>query len=186
MKRRFSAQQLFALRNQIPIDILIQDVLAMPTERSDGYFRFSCPLCDRFHTTVYFKDNLARCFDCQKNFNPIDMVMYRQKISFVQSVDFLNQLAIKKPQLKSEPRCAHHRQAPTSPPTSHRGSSRLSTAGANHNTAHRIGQILSEVMTADPPQSWPQQNIADYRNLLRRIEILEQKVAMLIQLSSPK
>jgi len=50
MSRRFSPQLLFELRNHIPIDVLIENVLAMPTTGSEKYFRFSCPICSGFHT----------------------------------------------------------------------------------------------------------------------------------------
>jgi len=32
---------------------------------------------------------LARCFDCKKNFNPIDMVMTVGKCSFIEAVEKL-------------------------------------------------------------------------------------------------
>jgi hypothetical protein len=51
--------------------------------------RFRCPLCCNFHTATNHKTNLARCFDCKKNFNPIDMVITVGNCGFVEAVKFL-------------------------------------------------------------------------------------------------
>jgi len=96
MKRRFSAQELYELRNLIPIDLLIKNQLVIPIRKSEGLFRFLCPLCGGFQTATNPKTNLARCFGCKENFNTIDMVMLCRKIDFVESVRFLKNLAEKK------------------------------------------------------------------------------------------
>ena len=89
MKRRFSSQELFELRNHIPIDDLITRCLALPSKISGGFFRFLCPLCSGYQTATNPKTNLARCFSCERNFNPIDMVMICRKMNFVESVKYL-------------------------------------------------------------------------------------------------
>jgi hypothetical protein len=89
MKRRFSAQHLYELRNLIPIDSLIEKYLMIPCKISEGFFRFLCPLCGEFQTAVNPGTNLARCFWCEKNFNTIDLVMLEKNKNFVQSVKFL-------------------------------------------------------------------------------------------------
>jgi hypothetical protein len=89
MKRRFSAQQLYQLRNFISIDVLIEKKLLIPCKQSEGFFRFLCPLCGEFQTATMKKTNLARCFRCEKNFNTIDMVMLCTNTDFVESVKFL-------------------------------------------------------------------------------------------------
>jgi len=89
MKRRFSPVLLKRLRNDIPIDTLIEDVLKIPAKRSEGYLRFVCPLCSDSHTATSPRTNLARCFRCEKNFNPIDMVMAVNKYGFIDAVQFL-------------------------------------------------------------------------------------------------
>ena len=76
------------LRNDIDIDLVIKR-LRLETRNSQKIFRFRCPLCHGFHTATNPKTNLARCFDCQRNFNPIDMVMAASARSFVQTVEFL-------------------------------------------------------------------------------------------------
>ena len=85
MKRRFSADELFELRNSIPIDTLIKELLAIPAKTSEGFLRFLCPKCHEFQTATNPSTNLARCFHCGKNFNPIDMVMLVKESSFIES-----------------------------------------------------------------------------------------------------
>lgn len=81
------------LRNEIPITILISDILELPNKISEGYFRFLCPLCSEFETATNPKTNLARCFRCQQNFNPIDMVMIVKRVNFTEAVEYLNEIA---------------------------------------------------------------------------------------------
>jgi hypothetical protein len=87
--RRFSDQQLYALRNHIPIGTVIEKILRTPSKISHGTYRFRCPLCSEFNTAINAATNLARCFDCKKNFNPIDFVIAAQKIGFVEAVSML-------------------------------------------------------------------------------------------------
>jgi len=89
MRRRFSSQELFALRNHISIDDVIGKCLMLPSKFSEGFFRFLCPLCNEFQTATNPKTNLARCFRCERNFNTIDMVMICRKMNFVESVKYL-------------------------------------------------------------------------------------------------
>jgi len=84
-----SKQTLFALRNNIPIDAVIKDFLNWPCKFYEGYFRFLCPICSEFVTATNPKTNLARCFRCEKNFNPIDMVMCVNDCNFLNAVKFL-------------------------------------------------------------------------------------------------
>lgn len=89
MTHRFSSRQLTYLRNQVPISRVIEALPQLAT-RGDGK-RFECPLCHGFNTSVNAEPNLARCFECRKNFNPIEFVMYQLQISFVESVKWLMQ-----------------------------------------------------------------------------------------------
>ncbi len=89
MTRRFSSQELFELRNHIPIDTLIERRLMLPSKTSEGFFRFLCPVCQEFQTATNPKTNLARCFRCERNFNAIDLVMICRNMSFVESVTYL-------------------------------------------------------------------------------------------------
>lgn len=92
MAKRYSKKVLRMLRNEIPIAILICDLLKMPNKLSEGYFRFLCPLCSEFNTATNQKTNLARCFRCEKNFNPIDMVMHVKRVGFIDAVEYLDEI----------------------------------------------------------------------------------------------
>lgn len=76
------------LRNDIDIDLVIS-LLRLEKRHSDKILRFRCPVCHGFHTATNPKTNLARCFDCRLNFNPIDLVMAATAQSFVETVEFL-------------------------------------------------------------------------------------------------
>ncbi len=86
MTRRFTSRELFVLRNDIPIDGLIEKHLFIPIERAGDRLRFACPICSGFDTSIKKEINLARCFACGENFNTIDMVMHHMSIDFVESV----------------------------------------------------------------------------------------------------
>ena len=90
--RRFSGEELYQLRNLIRIDLLIDLERGVPCRETGGIFRFLCPLCREFQTATNAKTNLARCFRCECNFNPIDMVMIVKGLLFVNSVRYLQQL----------------------------------------------------------------------------------------------
>ncbi|MCP4142119.1 MAG: DNA primase [Chloroflexi bacterium] len=91
MKRRFSDHELYVLRNDVRIDILIETKLNIPNKIREGFFRFLCPRCGEFNTATNPETNLARCFSCNKNFNTIDMVMAARKLNFVKSVQLLKE-----------------------------------------------------------------------------------------------
>ena len=76
------------LRNEFRIVRAIS-ILKLDTINSKGITRFRCPLCYGFHTATNHKTNLGRCFDCKKNFNPIDLVMTVSGYNFVDTVEFL-------------------------------------------------------------------------------------------------
>mgnify|MGYP006293053789 CR=1 FL=1 len=88
----FSKKELYQLRNDIPIRVIIADVLRIPSKIIEGYFRFLCPICSELHTATNQKTNLARCFRCQKNFNPIDITMVSKRYSFKEAVEFLQDI----------------------------------------------------------------------------------------------
>ena len=93
--RRFSREELYSLRNDIPIDRVIKNALDIPCRISEGSFRFLCPLCNDFNTAVNPATNLARCFRCKKNLNTIDLVMTVNHINFVDAVTLLSPLVNK-------------------------------------------------------------------------------------------
>jgi hypothetical protein len=94
-KQCFSSSQLYTLRNDINVQVLIQQTLRIPSRMTEGCFRFLCPLCNGYDTAVNPKTNLARCFSCEKNFNTIDLMMVVRQMNFVDSVRFLQTIAQK-------------------------------------------------------------------------------------------
>ncbi|MHC4453743.1 MAG: CHC2 zinc finger domain-containing protein [Planctomycetota bacterium] len=92
MGNQFEDGFLRKLRNDIAVAHLIENVLKIPCKYSEGYFRFLCPICHEFNTSVKQQTNLARCFRCKRNFNPIDMVMVVNDLSFIETVRFLKPL----------------------------------------------------------------------------------------------
>ena len=102
MANCISRQTLFLLRNDILIDFIITDFLRLPCKMSEGFLRFLCPLCQEFNSATNPKTNLARCFRCKKNFNPIDLVMAEKDIPFKNAVDLLLPLLNPRPK-RAEP-----------------------------------------------------------------------------------
>jgi hypothetical protein len=90
MNDRLNKTILRRLRNEIEMQPLIAGTLAIENRMIEGRFRFLCPLCSEFNTAVNPKTNLARCFHCERNFNPIDLVITVKKYAFLDAVDFLS------------------------------------------------------------------------------------------------
>lgn len=84
---------LYKIRNHIPIDHVITNLLNLDLHPSSKSLRFRCPRCYNFHTATNMKTNLARCFDCKKNFNPIDLVMAVGELTFIEAVECLKENA---------------------------------------------------------------------------------------------
>ncbi len=183
-KQRFSNQQLYILRNHIPVDVLIEKVLNLPAKITEGYFRFLCPLCNEFNTAVNTATNLARCFSCNKNYNTIDLVMLIRQTDFVQSVKFLknNCRAIFVDQNHSS------RQTVAQQGSEDNSMKESSTqTQKSDNMPKHIGQVLGHVIAKhDYPQkqlvnSSRKQTIAVQHNTVNdRILKLEQKLEYLV------
>jgi predicted RNA-binding Zn-ribbon protein involved in translation (DUF1610 family) len=89
MTRRFSPKELTFLRNRVPIRCVMDTLLDLPTRNTEEKMSFACPVCGGFDTSLNTAHNLARCFACRQNFNPIELVMYQLQIGFVDSVKWL-------------------------------------------------------------------------------------------------
>jgi len=85
----YTSDFLRKLRNDISIDRVISDILKLEAHRADKILRFRCPLCQNRHTATSLKHNLARCFDCNVSFNPIDLVIEVKKCCFVDAAEYL-------------------------------------------------------------------------------------------------
>ena len=87
--KKFSQEELIAIRNELPIKWVIESLLEIPNKEIEGVFKFVCPKCNEMQTAVNPKTNLSRCFLCKKNFNTLDIVMEDRRIDFVASVKLL-------------------------------------------------------------------------------------------------
>jgi len=87
--RRFSNEELYTLRNKVPVKFVLEQLCGNECKEIEGYIRFICPLCHEMRTSLHPKENLGRCFRCERNFNAIEFVMYCCKLSFVDSVKLL-------------------------------------------------------------------------------------------------
>ncbi len=92
MAQRYSKEELHRLRNKVLVNEVIVHVLDLPSKVRDGYLRFLCPVCSEFLTAYNPKTNLARCFRCERNFNPIDLVMVVKGLNFRKAVEFLQDM----------------------------------------------------------------------------------------------
>jgi hypothetical protein len=125
MTRRFSSGELKLLRNRVPIDRVVETLFG--TCIQDSKRRFACPICGGLDTSVNASHNLARCFSCHRNFNPIDLVMHQLKICFVDGVKWLQSRM----------------------PSVHQHTNSKNKAGNAGPCA--IGDILSHVIPSPPP-----------------------------------
>lgn len=88
MPRCFPDPLLRRLRNEIDFARLFTE-LRWPHKRRNNQLVFVCPLCSESQSAVNPRTNLARCFRCETNFNPIDFTMAVQACCFVDAVDYL-------------------------------------------------------------------------------------------------
>lgn len=89
MSNGYPADFLRMIRNRIPIEKVIITMLNLEVRHTSKWLRFRCPRCYKFHTATNPNTNLARCFDCKENFNPIDLVMAVGECNFVEAVEYL-------------------------------------------------------------------------------------------------
>jgi hypothetical protein len=88
MPRYFPDEFLRRLRNQIAFGPLFEH-LNWPHKQRHNQLAFLCPRCGEYHSAVNPRTNLARCFQCETNFNPIDFTIAVQSCDFVQAVQYL-------------------------------------------------------------------------------------------------
>jgi hypothetical protein len=86
---RIARGELYLVRNGISINLVITQILNIPNKWSEGQLRFLCPACGEFNTATNPRTNLGRCFRCQRNYNPIDLVMATLGVGFVVAVEQL-------------------------------------------------------------------------------------------------
>lgn len=165
MTRRFSAQELSFLRNGIPIEHVIVSFLSLQHRRDSDKLRFACPLCGGFDTSILLKTNLARCFACKRNFNPIEMVMAHLRLGFAESASWLKERNVK------------------------RGNEKPAAYRKNQASPAKIGDILSGMLNITPPpsQESPLPTISErIANLEKKVEKLFTLIEELTSLRSPR
>ena len=147
---RLSSQQLHSLRNDLNIDRLVIELLHIPTQEINALRRFQCPLCGRFHTATHPNTNLARCFDCRKNFNTIELVMAVRQLRFREAVAYLkkHERLLVNGSRPLEPQPALHK--PPSTPTSNPvlTSSYASDAKTKRDQQNHANTTVSSHLTA--------------------------------------
>jgi len=158
--RCFSSSQLYVLRNEINVQMLIEKTLRIPCQVTEGCFRFLCPLCKGFDTAVNPETNLARCFCCEKNFNTIDLVMLIRQSDFVQSVTFLQ--SIHQKDSVSHKRGDLETISGSNPQDGSR-MKRKTASGKSDRSPCRIGKILGSVL---PPDNGaiPEKRLTGYKH----------------------
>jgi hypothetical protein len=142
----FSKSELYTMRNEIDVQVLIEKTLCIPCRVTQGCFRFMCPLCQGFNTAVNPKTNLARCFTCEKNFNTIDLVMLIRQTDFVHSVKFLQSLLQKD---VVSPKPDTHQIISGSNPKSGCRPKHKPLSGKSDKGPCPIGKILGDVLPSD-------------------------------------
>jgi len=138
--RCFSSSLLYALRNEISVQVLIEKTLSIPCRVTEGRFRFLCPLCSGYDTAVNPKTNLARCFRCEKNYNPIDLVMLDRQADFVQSVKFLQSIHQK------DDEGHNHQDFKTISTSNHQAQGRMNPQTPSEASPRSIGEILDSLL----------------------------------------
>lgn len=89
--KRIPAEHLRTLRNDVPVPAVIAH-LGIPTKKRGRRDTFRCPACGGFYTATNPQTNLGRCFRCDLNFNPIDLVKLECNCSFLEAVSHLDSL----------------------------------------------------------------------------------------------
>jgi hypothetical protein len=77
------------LRNDINFQSLFHRLGWPWKRRDDGVLQFVCPLCSESQTSVNPRTNLARCFRCDRNWNPIDFTIEVTRMDFLETIDYI-------------------------------------------------------------------------------------------------
>lgn len=88
MSKRFSAELLWRIRNEIPVPDLLR-LLRWPHKIREGALVFQCPLCGEMLGKVHRRTNQGRCFACDRTFNTIELTMAIEELEFVPTIDLL-------------------------------------------------------------------------------------------------
>ena len=95
--------RLHELRNTIDFSNLFRRLGWPWKRREDGAVLFVCPVCSESQTSVNPKTNLARCFRCERNWNPIDFAMEVGRMDFLEAYGFLEEMLPRPPDSNDRP-----------------------------------------------------------------------------------
>ncbi len=84
--------RLHELRNTIAFSHLFRRLGWPWKRREDGVVLFVCPICRESQTSVNPRTNLARCFRCERNWNPIDFTMDVGRMDFLEAYGYLEEM----------------------------------------------------------------------------------------------
>jgi hypothetical protein len=82
---------LWRLRNEVPFQQLFRK-LRWPHKRVGTQLKFVCPNCSESQSDINPANNLARCFRCERNWNPIDFTITVTQCEFLEAVAQLDGL----------------------------------------------------------------------------------------------
>lgn len=91
------------IRNMIDFSHLFRRLGWPRKRRDDGVILFVCPECSESETSVNPKTNLARCFRCERNWNPIDFTMDVGRMEFLEAYDYLEEMLPRPPEPDDRP-----------------------------------------------------------------------------------
>ena len=95
--------RLHELRNTIDFSHLFRRLGWPWNRRADGVIQFVCPKCCESQTSVNPKTNLARCFRCERNWNPIDFTMDVGRMEFLEAYGYLGEMLPRPPDPDDQP-----------------------------------------------------------------------------------
>ena len=91
------------IRNVIDFSHLFRRLGWPWKRRDDGVILFVCPECSESETSVNPKTNLARCFRCERNWNPIDFTMVVGRMEFLEAYVYLEEMLPRRPDPDDQP-----------------------------------------------------------------------------------
>ncbi|ETR67101.1 MAG: hypothetical protein OMM_05322 [Candidatus Magnetoglobus multicellularis str. Araruama] len=179
--KRFSKKELFEIRNLIPIQLLMKD-LQIPFIQENNIFRFLCPICKGYNTSIKHETNLGRCFNCNKNFNTIDITIKIRAANFVDSVKYLKKylssyqtrVANKSTQITNiEPEQSWQKE-----------SNFIKSPESRTDSPTKISKIIQNIMKPEPKMnSDKNMRWSEYcRSNDKRLFIIEQKLALALNM----
>lgn len=95
--------RLHKLRNTIDFSHLFRRLGWPWKRREDGVILFVCPECRESQTSVNPKTNLARCFRCERNWNPIDFTIEVGHMDFLEAYGYLEEMLPRPPDPDDRP-----------------------------------------------------------------------------------